>query len=95
MTGMSQSSVTRSATGQWCLLDELLAAIDAVLVSVHPRSGMRLFAALFGGDPLVDNLAAVGTKMYRRLCFSMVQVGAGRDVHLGFLSGRQPLPSTL
>ena len=60
---------------------KLLAAIDAVLVSVHPRSGMRLFAALLGRDPFIDNLAAAGTETHRRISFSMVKVGAGFDVH--------------
>lgn len=64
------------------LFDERLAAIDAVLVSVDPRSGMCLFAALLGEDPLVDNLAAVGTKTYRWIRFSMVEVGARCGVHL-------------
>ena len=61
---------------------ELLAAIDAIHISVHPCSGMGGFATLLDGNPLVDDLAAVGTKAYRRIRFSMVEVGARCDVYL-------------
>ena len=64
------------------LFDELLAAVHAVLVSVHSSFGMKLFAASLGGNRRVDNLGTVGTKAYRRVCFSMVKVGARCDVHL-------------
>jgi hypothetical protein len=64
------------------LFDELLAAVHAVPVSVHPGSGMKLFDALLGGNGRVDNLGTVGTEAYRRVCFSMVKVGAAGDIHL-------------
>jgi hypothetical protein len=64
------------------LFDELFTAVHAVPVSVHPSSGMKLFVALLGGNGRVDNLGTVGTKAYRRVCFSMVKVGAACDIHL-------------
>ncbi len=56
--------------------------MHAVPVSVHPSSGMKLFVALLGGNGRVDNLGTVGTEAYRRVCFSMVKVGAAGDIHL-------------
>ena len=43
---------------------------------------MNLFVALLGGNGRVDNLGTVGTEAYRRVCFSMVKVGAAGDIHL-------------
>jgi len=83
MTGIRRDVVGAPSTiAARHLFDERLAAIDTVLVSVDPRSGMCLFVALLGGDPFVDNLAAVGTKTYRWIRFSVVEVGAWCDVHL-------------
>ena len=83
MTGIRRDVVEAPSTiAARHLFDERLAAIDAVLVSVDPRSGMCLFVALLGRYPFVDNLAAVGTKTYRWFRFSMVEVGARCDVHL-------------
>ena len=64
------------------LLDELLAAIHAVLPSAHPSLGVKLFAASLGGNRRIHNLGTVWAKAYGWVCFSVVKVRTWCDVHL-------------
>jgi hypothetical protein len=63
------------------LLHELLAAIHAKLAAVHTCGGVRLFTALLERNPLVDDLAAVGTKADWRMGVSVIEIGAWFVMH--------------
>lgn len=56
--------------------DELFATVYTVLVSFAPPDGVRLRAALCGGDVLVHDLAARRAATHRRARAAVIEVGA-------------------
>ena len=58
------------------LRGERLTAIPAEYAQVHAPSGVHLLAALFDGDLVVDNFAAIWTEANRRVLANVVVVEA-------------------